>query len=236
MSFLKAEWRKLIMANYEIEPAILQPLLPAFTTLDFFEGKTYVSLVGFLFDKVRLKGIRIPFHTRFPEVNLRFYVRYRQGNHWKRGTVFVSEIVPKPAISFVANTLYNEHYSTMPMRYSWLQKEGCWHIDYKWKYKNDWQHISVVADEEKMDIPAGHFNEFITEHYWGYNKINLNKTTEYEVRHPRWQEYLVKEYSITTNFEKLYGPSFGFLNNAKPANVLLAKGSAISIQQKKLVY
>ena len=235
MSFLTAEWRKLIMANYEIDPSILKPYLPAFTELDFFEGKTYVSLVGFLFDEVKLLGLPIPFHRTFEEVNLRFYVRYKEHGAWKRGTVFISEIVPKPAITFVANTVYKEHYSTMPMRHEWLQKEKQLHISYDWKLKKDWQHLSVIAHAEPREIPIGHFNEFITEHYWGYNKISASKTTEYEVRHPRWQDYEVTEYKIQADFEKLYGNDFAFLSNAEPNNVLLAEGSAISVEGKRTI-
>ena len=117
MSFLTASWKKLCFVNYAIDPAILEPYVPAHTELDFFEGKCYVSLVGFLFDDVKLKGITIPFHKRFEEINLRFYVKHFDGSQWKRGTVFISEIVEKPAIAWVANTLYNEKYSVHKMHY-----------------------------------------------------------------------------------------------------------------------
>ena len=55
------------MAQYAVEPGILAPYLPAGLELDFYEGRCFVSLVGFLFDRVRLKGVAIPFHTRFEE-------------------------------------------------------------------------------------------------------------------------------------------------------------------------
>ena len=49
MSFLTAEWRKLVMINYEVNPEILHSYVPKGTELDFFEGKCYVSVVGFMF-------------------------------------------------------------------------------------------------------------------------------------------------------------------------------------------
>ncbi|HXO77685.1 MAG TPA: DUF2071 domain-containing protein, partial [Puia sp.] len=87
--FLTAEWRKLIMANYPVDPADLTSLLPVRTELDRWDGEVYVSLVGFQFREVRIRGLPIPFHTRFPEVNLRFYIRFKEGETWKRGVVFV---------------------------------------------------------------------------------------------------------------------------------------------------
>jgi uncharacterized protein YqjF (DUF2071 family) len=106
-NFLTAEWRKLIMAQYEVAPETLAPWLPNGVELDLYQGKhCYVSLVGFLFDRVRLKGIPIPFHTRFEEINLRFYVvRTEPDGTRRRGVVFISEIVPRAAISLIANAL-----------------------------------------------------------------------------------------------------------------------------------
>ncbi len=119
-TFLTARWRKLIMAQYEVSPDILQRRLPPGLELDLFHGHCYVSLVGFLFDQVRILGLPIPFHTQFEEVNLRYYVRRPMPDgSYRRGVVFLSEIVPKPAITLVARTLYGEAYSTAPTRHSW---------------------------------------------------------------------------------------------------------------------
>ena len=135
MSFLKAEWRKLIMINYEVSPEILQKYVPKGTELDFFEGKCYVSVVGFMFLNTKLLGMKIPFHSNFEEVNLRFYVKREVDGEIKRGVVFVKEIVPKPALTFVANTVYKENYETLPMKHSWNILEDSLTVDYQWKMK-----------------------------------------------------------------------------------------------------
>ena len=85
MSFLKAEWRKLLIVNYKVDPDLLQAYVPAKTELDTWEGRNYVSLVGFRFLNTRLLGIKVPFHVHFEEVNLRFYVRYKAEKEWRRG-------------------------------------------------------------------------------------------------------------------------------------------------------
>jgi uncharacterized protein len=61
------------MLNYEVEPRLLNRYIPYGTVLDSFEGRTYVSLVGFRFCGTKVGGcFPIPFHTDFEEVNLRF--------------------------------------------------------------------------------------------------------------------------------------------------------------------
>ena len=230
MSFLTAEWRKLALANYVVNPDVLLPYLPYKTELDIWQGKCYVSLVGFMFANTRLLGIPIPFHTNFEEVNLRFYVRYKDGNEWKRGVVFVKEIVPRHAIAFIANTLYKEHYQTMPMRHLWQQNNGVQLVQYDWKYNQKWQSIQVNASLQTQAIDEGSETEFITEHYWGYTQIDAQQTYEYQVTHPRWEQYAVKNYQINVDFGLVYGKDFAFLNQLEPHSVMLAEGSGITVE------
>lgn len=236
MSFLKAEWRKLAIANYKIDPEALKNHLPAKTELDFWEGNCYLSLVGFLFLNTRVLGLKIPYHVDFQEVNLRFYVRHFNGRDWKRGVVFIKEIVPRRAITFVANTFYKEHYQTMPMRHDWQFSENTQHIEYQWNCNENWQKLKVEAGVEKLEMPSGSEIEFITEHYWGYSKNSPRKTVEYEVRHPRWQCFEVKNWEIEVDFGLVYGSEFTFLNFLKPDSVMLAEGSEVSVESKKLIF
>jgi len=73
--FLTAEWRNLAMLNYEVDRVLLNKFVPTGTELDCWNGKTFISLVGFQFLRTKVCGIPIPFHRNFDEVNLRFYVR-----------------------------------------------------------------------------------------------------------------------------------------------------------------
>lgn len=227
--FLSAEWRNLLMANYVIDPEILKPYTPCHTELDEFNGNYYVSLVGFLFVNTKLRGISFPLHRTFEEVNLRFYVRYKEGNSWKRGVVFMKEIVPKRMISFIANTMYKEKYATHKMRHSWLETENDLNIDYQWNVEGEWNYIKASADKEPVHINENSPEEFITEHYWGYTHVNESCTGVYEVQHPKWRVHPVKWYDIKCNAEKLYGKDFANALNQQPQSVFLAEGSAIKV-------
>jgi uncharacterized protein len=235
MSFLTAAWNDLALINYEINPEILKKYVPVGTELDFYEDKCYVSLIGFMFENVRIKGIKVPFHTDFEEVNLRFYVKRLEGNEIKRGAVFIKEIVPKHAISIVANLLYKEHYETLKMKHLRLENRLSKTFKYCWKKSNNWNFIEVETEKNLIPIPINSHAEFITEHYFGYTKFNHKKTIEYQVTHPRWQQLLVKNYKIEVDFEAVYGNEFAFLKDLKPVSVIFAKGSKITIEGKKII-
>jgi len=228
-TFLTAEWRKIIMANYAIDPLILKPYLPGGTKLDFWENRCYVSLVGFLFDRVKLKGLPIPFHTRFEEVNLRFYVQYFDGTAWKRGVVFISEMVPLPAISLVANWVYGEKYSTLPMSHTWETNGEKQIIRYEWEKNRKPFFLEVHAGKEPRDMAAGSEEQFIFEHYWGFTSRRKGQTGVYQVEHPSWKTYVIQQYNIQADFESLYGPAFRPLNAQLPDSVFLAEGSPVRI-------
>lgn len=229
MRFLSAEWRNLIMANYAVDPALLRPHVPKGVELDLFEGVCYASLVGFMFADTRVLGLRIPRHTNFEEVNLRFYVRRHTEEGWRRGVVFVKEIVPRAAITLVARSLYREPYQTMPMRHRWdigpIQKI----VEYEWKCAGKWNRFTVEAEPQAVEMPAGSEPEFITEHYYGYTRWNEQRTMEYGVTHPRWLVNSVRSWDIDVDFGALYGQKFAFLNAETPRSVLLAEGSAIEV-------
>lgn len=235
MSFLKAEWRKLAIANYEVDSCLLTAYLPYGTELDLWNGKCYVSLVGFILLNTKLLNFKIPFHINFEEVNLRFYVKSLENNVWKRGVVFIKEIVPKPALTFVANTVYKENYETLPMKHAWVEAEGERLVEYNWKKSSNWNTFSVKARKQATEIQPGSETEFITEHYWGYARVTDTKTNEYEVTHPRWSAYDVLDYTIDVDFGDVYGAEFSFLNQQAPVSVMLAEGSKITVENKKKI-
>ena len=231
-NFLTARWEKLVIANYEIDPQLLQKYLPFGTELDLFEGKCLVSLIGFMFLNTKLKGIKVPFHSNFEEINLRFYVKKLENGEWKRGVVFIKEIVPKPAITIIANTLYQEHYHTMRMNHHWEITDATLQIEYAFFYKNQWHSFSISSETNPYDFQPGSEEEFITEHYWGFTQISKVKTSEYEVAHPKWKIYPTKDYSIHIDFKKVYGSDFAALNDAIPRSVFLAEGSEVAVKGK----
>lgn len=235
MSFLKAEWRKLAIVNYNIEKDILTKYVPFGTELDLWDGNCFVSLVGFMFKNTKLLGIKIPYHVNFEEVNLRFYVKRLEKGEWKRGVVFIKEIVPKRALTFVANTIYHENYETLPMHHIWSEKKNNRVVEYHLEKSGIKNSIKIQASIESFKIDPKSVTEFITEHYWGYAQVNEHKSNEYEVTHPRWDVYKVEDYEINVDFGNVYGKNFDFLNLKQPHSVMLAEGSEITVENKKVI-
>jgi uncharacterized protein YqjF (DUF2071 family) len=231
--FLSAEWRHLAMLNYEVDPAILRPLVPFGTELDAWNGKTFLSLVGFRFLRTRVFGIPIPFHRNFDEVNLRFYVRRKAGAEWRRGVTFVKEIVPRAAIAWVARCLYNENYVACrvvsQVRLPGPGAEGRGAVEYRWEYASASNAIRAEFEGEPACPAGGSEEEFITEHYWGYVGQRGGGALEYAVEHPRWRVWRASSAELECEVEVCYGPQFCEALGQRPSSAFVAEGSAVTV-------
>lgn len=230
--FLSAEWRYLVMLNYAVDPAILDPLIPAGTVLDRWRDQTLVSIVGFRFDDTRVLGAAIPFHRTFDEVNLRFYVRRdAPSGEVRRGVVFVRELVPRLAVALLARWAYNEPYRAVPMRStapdSRVDAPG--RLTYEWRTRAKWQRLAATAVGMPFAPERASEAAFITEHYWGYTRQRDGGTLEYEVTHPRWAVWTADAARFEGDADRLYGPDFAEILRGRPQSAFVAVGSPVSV-------
>ena len=240
--FLTARWQHLAMLNYEVPPEVLAPLVPAGTELDSWSGKTFASVVGFRFLDTRVWGLGIPFHRSFEEVNLRFYVRRQGPEGWRRGVVFVKEIVPRAAIATVARLFYGEKYVALPMRHSLVSSpdtgDAARHrlgVAYGWRFRGRWNGLSAVALGSPQAAAPGSEEEFITEHYWGYSSLRGGGCMEYRVEHPPWQVWQVVQPVLDCDVEALYGSRFRQPPRRRPQPAFLADGSEVTVYKGRRV-
>jgi uncharacterized protein YqjF (DUF2071 family) len=228
--FLSARWRHLALLNYEVDPSIVRPRVPAGTEIDEFGGKTYASLVGFMFLDTRVRGWAIPFHRDFEEVNLRIYVRRKAAEGWRRGVTFVKEIVPRAAIAWVARTLYGENYVALPMSHRWSVDDPP-AVRYAWRAGGREMSIELEPDGPYRPIAEASLEEFIAEHYWGYAAHPKGGAVEYRVEHPRWRIAPARRAAWEGDATPLYGPAFAEVLQGRPASAFLAEGSAVAVHK-----
>ncbi len=231
--FLTAEWRHLLVLNYSIDPSVLKPLTPVGTELDRFEGRTYVSMVGFMFLNTRVLGVRMPLHQNFEEVNLRFYVRRQTSEGIRRGVVFVREIVPRWAIATVARVFYNENYASMPMRHTVVLQRGeisaGSEVEYGWRHRGQWNMLRGTLSGAPELAKEGSLEQFITEHYWGYARQRNGGSVEYEVAHPRWRVWPAATSEFKCDVPRIYGDAFVNCLSAPPQSAFVADGSEVEL-------
>lgn len=227
--FLTARWEHLLLLNFVCPESLLEPLVPGGTALDRWKGEALVSLVGFMFRDTRVRGLAVPCHRTFEEVNLRFYVRRTVDGEARRGVVFIRELVPRLAIAAVARRVYNEPYLRVSMSHTIEETESGLAVGYAWEHRGGRFGINAEAGGPPDELEAGSEAEFITEHYWGYTRQKDGGTLEYRVDHPRWQVWTPTTAGAHGPFEELYGRDFSRVLAAEPRSAFLALGSPVEV-------
>jgi len=232
--FLTANWRYLAMLNYIVDSRLIAPLVPSGTEIDFENGETFLSVVGFLFLDTHLMGMPVPLHRDFEEVNLRFYVRRKSADTWRRGVGFIRELVPRRAIALVARSFYGENYVAFPMKHDIEDLDGNVKVEYSWRRSRKWESLKIDAVGEPQPIPAGSHAEFITEHYWGYTALRSG-CSEYRVEHARWKIWDATSFELNADIAALYGEQFVETLSKPPRSAFIADGSPITVQKRQIV-
>ena len=77
---MRQRWDDLFFLHWEYDPAALQARLPTGLTVDCFEGKAHLGVVGFRMNAVRPAFLpALPWLSYFNELNVRTYVRDASG-------------------------------------------------------------------------------------------------------------------------------------------------------------
>jgi uncharacterized protein YqjF (DUF2071 family) len=231
--FLTAQWRHLLMLNYEIDPAALAPHVPPGTVLDLEAGRAFVSIVGFRFERTRLCGLPIPGHTSFPEINLRFYVRRDTDDGPRRGVTFLRELVNRRAVAWTANWAYNERYRVAPIRSNLqLDADGVIagsNVEYAWTMHGREHCVAARRAGNWQPLDATSHEAFIAEHYYGYGIARDGRTIEYRVHHPAWQWCDVSDIEFEVDVAAVYGKPFAEVLHERPYSAFLCDGSPVTV-------
>lgn len=224
-TFLTAQWTHVLGVTYAADEELLAPHLPRGAQIDTLEGSPRVSIVAFRFRGTRLRGVPIPLHVNFGEINLRFYVRL----NGRRGVVFIREFVSRPAISLVAKLTYNEPYRTIRMRDEVLAREdGLIGVRHRFG-PGLGNRLEAWADPEPVIPAEDSAGYWLTHHDLGVGRGRDGSARSYDVAHPVWALHEVRSVDVDVDFGCLYGRRWAHLSRAEPSHVTLAEGSAVSI-------
>jgi hypothetical protein len=246
-SFLTARWRHLVMLNFAVDPDCLTPLAPLGTELDDFDGRYLVSVVAFEFAAAKLFGLRVPGYQLFPEVNLRFYVRRWIGGRWRRGVVFIKELVPRRLVAGVARYVFGQNFASARMfHHVGTTRQGqlghaalCprhpvtngpyqTSIRYRWTVNDCACHVSAKPGGQSDDPE----HAFVAQHYYAYAKSG-RRSVEYRVEHPPWRIYQASDVSYTLHGSEVYGEPIGRWLLQPPSSVLIADGSEVAVYREE---
>jgi uncharacterized protein len=228
-TLLTADWTDLLVATFEADKSLLQKYIPYKTELNDWNGKYYMSLLGFIFSRPVIAGIPSPFYRRFEEINLRLYVRCKNGNAWKNGVVFIKEIAPSPIIGLVAKWLYRENFICLPVKHCFTNTDTDRKTEYHWHSGREWNYLKLITTINPVEPGKSSLESFTRDHYYAYTKQSENKTREFEIEHRHWDIYPAISFDMKLDAANIYGKEFADYFQEPPCKSFLMNGSQTKV-------
>ena len=174
-------WLNLTFLHWRFDPHIVQSMLPADLTVDTFDGSAWVGLVPFQMEVQLPGGIPIPREGKFPETNVRTYVRGPDGTP---GVWFSSLEAGRLSATAVARTTYG-------LPYFWSDMTAAL-VGSQWQYRSArrWPgpkgaHCIVDATPGATIDEHSPFDRFLTAR-WGLFSTFLGRTMYAPITHEPW--------------------------------------------------
>jgi len=186
-------WHDVLFAHWPLPAATLRPLVPQQLTLDTFDGECWVGVVPFHMSDIRRRGIPVlPGLSRFPELNVRTYVKYGE----KRGVYFFSlDAANLPAV-WAARTFYHLPYFHADM--TTQEREGVIHYSSRrYRGRADFRGYYRPAAEVAL-ASKGSIEHWLTERYCLYTE-HRGQLYRGEIHHRPWPlQKAVAKFEINT--------------------------------------
>ncbi|MDA0634807.1 DUF2071 domain-containing protein [Nonomuraea sp. MCN248] len=177
-------WSNMTFLHWRYPAETVQALVPPQFTVETFDGTAWVGMTPFLMEDVRAPGLpRLPWVSRFPETNLRTYVRDGRG---RSGIWFFSLDAGRlPAmLGGRAGYWLPYHWSDMSVRID----AGHW----RYRSRRIWpgprgarchaeSKVGLVLTERERDGLA----HFLTARFRLFSQV-AGRTVTAEVEHPPW--------------------------------------------------
>ena len=185
-------WEDLLLLHWPLPPEELSPTIPDDLSLDLFEGQAWASVVGFRLTNLRLSGLRAIPWSDFLEVNLRTYVRDREG---RRGVWFHSlDSSDLPAV-LGARILYGLRYFHSRIRIQKTARTLSFESGRRSFRGQAGASLAATLPSEGKDSPLARspLDQFLLERYrfWARRKLGQQSSSAL-VRHRPYDARLVE--------------------------------------------
>jgi uncharacterized protein YqjF (DUF2071 family) len=182
------QWVDLLFAHWPIPAESMRALLPSQLTLDTWDGMAWLSIVPFRMQGVRPRWLpAVPWLSKFPEINVRTYVKVRDRGVEKTGVVFFSLDATNPVAVSLARSGYKLPYYTAQGS---LEERGG-----TYTYRSRRTHRQAPAAEfigsyrptgDISPSTAGTFDAWLTERYALYTLGSRGQVLIGEIHHLPW--------------------------------------------------
>jgi hypothetical protein len=125
--------------------------------------------------------------------------------------------------------VYNEPYRAAPLTSRRDESADRLTVEYRVTWGGRDHVLRATGAKPPVRPGPGSVEQFFKEHSWGFGRTRWGRTLRYEVRHPVWEVYPVRDFGIDVDWATLYSPEWAVMQGAAPDSAVLAKGSPVAV-------
>ena len=192
-SFMSQNWEDLLLLHWPVSPDELSPTIPKDLELDLFDGQAWASVVGFRLTNLCISGLGVIPWSDFLEVNLRTYVKDREG---RRGVWFHSlDSSDLPAV-LGARALYGLAYFHSAIEIEKSREALSFRSERRrfWGNRRASLEAKLPIEEKGLPLADSALDRFLLERYrfWARRKLS-DRSSSALVNHRPYDAYLAKD-------------------------------------------
>jgi hypothetical protein len=229
---LACQWREAVLVNYEIDPKVLQPLVPPGTQLDLYESAGLITLIARRSTGIAPHGW--PRLTRsFNEVLLRFYVKRTTLDTTRHGVCVIRQFVSRRGPTWLMARLLDWPIRRLPIE---RKTRGFGAVDmsvlpaaeFRWRLGGQWNHVRASARSTRSRPQPGTKEHFVLTPTFAYSARGC-KLGEYCVHLAPSAVWDASSASVECDFSELFGSHFQRRLGRRPTSVFLIRGNEVKV-------
>ncbi len=186
---MRQKWHDLLFAHWRVPVDDLRPLVPQSLALDLFDGEAWVGVVPFWMSGVRFRWMPpIPWAHRFPELNVRTYVR--GGGQNLPGVYFFSlDAASLPAVCGARLAFHLPYFwSRMRVRHHHAAEGKIEYESYRVQRNRPAEFkATYYPSGDEFTPQPGSLEHFLTERYCLYATNRRGEALRCDIHHLPWQ-------------------------------------------------
>lgn len=238
------------MVTWVVDPGLIRPFVPTGTEIALYKGDALVTLSAVDIQDATWWGRRVPWHSRFPMLNLQCYVRQHilgsrsardpsadPMDNVRHGVTLIHSLTSRRLVALATRMRLREAVRTLPMRRIAVPEtpsdpiaaDAQRSLVYEWQRDGEWERIIALTVGAPRPMRRDSVESFITERPWRFARQRHEAPVGFRVVHTRWNISLLADCLIEVDLASLFGPHFTDALSGAPISTLVAEGSPVDV-------
>lgn len=234
----KCEWRDVVALNFDVDPRLLQSIIPEGTRIDHYNDHTLVTLMAKNVREFRPYGRSLTLFRSVDEIDLRTYITWESDGQIYRGHYKMKNLVSNKMACRIFRFLTGQNQILVSLSretsgFEEARRDALPTADYRWSDQESESHFKVKARTAARKGEDGSKEHFVLQQQNRF--VSTRKGTPcFPIRQAPWLVWTASSGSFDCDATRLLGKEFRRYFS-RPNFALLSRGGEVTVSRGRKV-